>query len=236
MDLSSSSCPDGSYCYTTSLLASSEGFRDIDFSDNEIKEEDIQECFRDREYNSDSSGDKEVEGFPEKDDSDNDSSSEKEGDKKEVKNRKERERVEKMNSAFIELQGLLSLSAKTTKHDTLVAAVDEIKRLESDIIHLAGRCTVPKPLGRKRSRVSGKKRPPNKFLQFSKAFRSTFLRLLQEHKSVDRVDNREVTKFLSVVWKQLDDDDKAKDWTTAPAIDRKRCSNMAISMLSRLLL
>ena len=166
------------------------------------------------------------------DDSDDDSSPEKDGDRKEVKNRKERERVEKMNAAFVELQDLLSLSAKTTKHDTLVAAVGEIQRLEYEIIQIAGRCTVPKPLGRKRSRIASKKRPPNKFLQFSKAFRGTFLRLLQDYRSVDRIDNREVTKFLSVVWKQLDDEERAKDWTAATFQDRKRCSSLAMSMLT----
>ena len=57
------------------------------------------------------------------------------------------------NAAFVKLQDLLSLSAKTTKHDTLVAAVGEIQCLEYEIIQSAGRYTVPKPLGRKRSRI-----------------------------------------------------------------------------------
>ena len=233
MDLADSDCPEAPFCYATSLLASSEGFPEIEFSDTEIiKEEEVSDCFHEGGYNSDSSLDKEADGFPERDDSDNESSSEKEGCKKEAKNRKERERVEKMNSAFVELQGLLSLSAKTTKHDTLVAAVEEIQRLELNIIQLAGRCTVPKPLGRKRSRISGKKRPPNKFLQFSKAFRGNFLHLLQDYKKVDRVDNREVTKFLSVVWKHLDEDEKLKDWTTASLQERKRCTSLAMTMLS----
>lgn len=236
MDLDASNCPEDSFCYATALLASSEGFPEVDFSDNEsciIKEGDIQECFHERDYNSDSSIDKEADGFPERDDSDDDSSPEKDGGKKEVKNRKERERVEKMNAAFVELQGLLQLSSKTTKHDTLVAAVSEIQHLEYEIVKFAGRCSVPKPLGRKRTRTTSKKRPPNKFLQFSKAFRGTFLRLLQDYRNVDRIDNREVTKFLSIVWRHLDDEERVIDWTTAALPDRKRCSSLAMSMLTR---
>ena len=75
-----------------------------------------------------------------------------------------------------ELAGKPFLS--TTKHDTLVAAVNEIQRLERETTTIAGCCTVPKPLGRKRSHASG--RPPNKFLQFSKAFRGCFIELLQK--------------------------------------------------------
>eukprot|EP00731_Ephydatia_muelleri_P009676 Em0005g262a len=55
---------------------------------------------------------------------------------------------------------------------------------------------------------------------------------LKDYRSVDRIDNREVTKFLSVVWKQLDDEERAKDWTAATFQDRKRCSSLATSMLT----
>lgn len=234
MNLSIGSCHEDTFC-ATSLLAGTDDYPDVDFSDNEscIIEKQIMDCFED--YNSDNSLDNEADVFPERNDYVDGSSPEREkdDDKKEIKNRKERERVEKMNSAFIELQGLLSLSAKTTKHETLVAAVAEIQRLELEITRIAGRCTVPKPLGRKRSRSTNKKRPPNKFLQFSKAFRGTFLSLIQNHRHTDRVDNREVTKFLSIIWKLLDDEERSMNWTAATPEARKKCTTLAVNMLTR---